>query len=552
MKTKTVLCGLLFLLMSVGMRAADNKTGINLYESGMCGAAKVFFLTNLKTLQDPNIQAEAYYYLGECYSIMGPMDSARVCYEKGIVLQPENPYNQVGLGKLKLKSDANGAEVLLKEALGAKGFKKDVGLQLAVARAYLFAGDRTKAMEYVNRAKEYDAKSGRPYLVEGDILVDEGKVGDACAKYEMATYFSPDCVGAYLKQAQYYMSTNRALSLEKLNKALELAPDFCGTYCSLGELHEMAGDSKAAVENYSKFIHAGFYGTEHLLRYAGILYYNKQYDEMLPVLQTVMNKKSDNLVAKRLYAYCLSKQKDTEKCMEAIKHFIETTPPESCIYQDYICYAEQLLANKLYDPCVVYYKKALQADSKKQELYKDIAGVFEKNRQLDSAVVYYEQYMGVFKEPAAADVLVLGKCYYNLASQDTVAVQQAIELQKADTLFGTLSTLVPNSYVSYFWRARVKSMLDPETTQGLAKPYYEKVIEIGLKEPDRFKRELVEGYKYLGYYHYVLADAITSKNNGNPDPAKQEYGEAKAFFSKVLEINPKDEIALKALESIKL
>ena len=35
-------------------------------------------------------------------------------------------------------------------------------------------------------------------------------------------------------------------------------------------------------------------------------------------------------------------------------------------------------------------------------------------------------------------------------------------------------------------------------------------------------------------------------------PAKEEYGEAKSFFSKVLTLDAKDEVALKALESIKL
>ena len=33
---------------------------------------------------------------------------------------------------------------------------------------------------------------------------------------------------------------------------------------------------------------------------------------------------------------------------------------------------------------------------------------------------------------------------------------------------------------------------------------------------------------------------------------KEEYGEAKSFFSKVLTLDAKDEVALKALESIKL
>ena len=194
----------------------------------------------------------------------------------------------------------------------------------------------------------------------------------------------------------------------------------------------------------------------------------------------------------------------------------------------------------------------MQADVKHQELNKEIADIFVKTNQLDSAVVYYNHYIDFVQEPSAEDLLKLGKCYYNMACKDTVMVEQKAELVKADSLFAALSEKVPGSYVGYFWRARVNSMLDPETMQGLAKPYYEKVVEIGLTNVDRYKRELIESYKYLGYYHYVIADAITTKNNGNPDPAKGEYTEAKEFFSKVLTLDAKDEIALQALESIKL
>ena len=552
MKTKWILCGLFFSLLSAGVKAADNRVGIDLYESGMTGAAKMFFLSNFSALTDKSEQAEACYYLGECYLTLGQRDSARFYYDKGVVVQPGYPYNRIGQGGLTLKDDPSGAESLFKEALGTKGYKKDATLQVAIARAYLHAGDVAKTTEYLNRAKELNDQSGLPYLVEGDMLEMQGRTGDACAKYEMAVYFSPGCLGAYLKQARLYMSTNRSLSLEKLNKVCEISPDFCGVYSSLGELQEMAGNSKAAAENYTRFIRSGYYDTENLLRYAGILYFDKQYTEMLPVLEQVLKERPDNLVAKRLYAYCLAKREDGKKCLEAIRHFIESTPEDHQIYQDFLCYAEQLAANKNYDDALTYYGKALLADDKHQELNKEIADIWVKTNQLDSAVMYYNRYIDFVQEASAEDMLKLGRCYYNMACRDTVAVEQQAELVKADSLFASLSEKVPNSYVGYFWRARVNSMLDPETVEGLAKPYYEKVVEIALTNPERYKRELIESYKYLGYYHYVIADGITAKNNGNPDSAKAEYGEAKDFFSRVLALDAKDEIALKALESIKL
>ena len=549
MKTRLIICGLFCLLTTTSLKATENKVGIDLYESGMIGAAKAFFLDNLKQQREGILQAETCYYLGECYWVSGFRDSAEMYYRKGREFMPDYSYNRIGLVGLKLGKDVDGEE-LFKEAFTNKKDKKDAGVQLAIARAYLHAGNMVKAMEHVNQARGVDDEDGLPYLVEGDILSAQGKVGDA--KYEMAAYFSPDCVGACLKQARLYMSTNRSLAREKLDKAREVCPEFCGIYCMLGELHEMVGDSKAAADNYSKFIQSGHYDQDNLLRYAGILYFDKQYEKMLPVLQSVLKVQPESLVAKRLHVYCLAKREEGEKCLEAIKYFIESTPEECQICQDYLCYAEQLTLKKEYNEAITYYKKALCADCKRQELLKDIADLFVKNRDLDSAVVYYRQYFDFVKEPAAEDLLKLGKCYYNLACQDSVPELQKEELIKADSLFKELSVQVPNSYVSYFWRARVNSMLDPETTKGLAKPYYEKVIEIGSVQPERYKRELIESYKYLGYYHYVIADAITTKNNGNPDPAKEEYGEAKLFFSKVLMLDAKDEVALKALESIKL
>ena len=43
MKTKLIICGLFCLLAATSVKAADNKVGIDLYESGMIGAAKAFF-----------------------------------------------------------------------------------------------------------------------------------------------------------------------------------------------------------------------------------------------------------------------------------------------------------------------------------------------------------------------------------------------------------------------------------------------------------------------------------------------------------------------------
>lgn len=59
-------------------------------------------------------------------------------------------------------------------------------------------------------------------------------------------------------------------------------------------------------------------------------------------------------------------------------------------------------------------------------------------------------------------------------------------LQAADSVFALVAEQAPDSYLGDMWRARTHSAMDPETTEGLAKPYYEKVVDVLLakNEPE--------------------------------------------------------------------
>ena len=155
MKTRLIICGLFCLLTATSLKATENKVGIDLYESGMIGAAKAFFLDNLKQQREGILQAETCYYLGECYWVSGFRDSAEIYYRKGIEFMPDYSYNRIGLVGLKLGKDVDGEE-LFKETFTNKKDKKDAGVQLAIARAYLHAGNMVKAMEHVNQARGLD------------------------------------------------------------------------------------------------------------------------------------------------------------------------------------------------------------------------------------------------------------------------------------------------------------------------------------------------------------------------------------------------------------
>jgi tetratricopeptide (TPR) repeat protein len=108
-------------------------------------------------------------------------------------------------------------------------------------------------------------------------------------------------------------------------------------------------------------------------------------------------------------------------------------------------------------------------------------------------------------------------------------------LLKADSVFAKVITMEPTNYRGYRMRALTNFALDPESTQGLAKPFYEQTLTIVVAKNDvRYNPIIIESERYLGYYYYL----------------KKEYTESKVHFNKILAIEPTNEFALKAIAGI--
>jgi Tfp pilus assembly protein PilF len=88
-------------------------------------------------------------------------------------------------------------------------------------------------------------------------------------------------------------------------------------------------------------------------------------------------------------------------------------------------------------------------------------------------------------------------------------------------------------------RARVNAQLDPDSKLGLAKPYYEKLIE--LIEPraqkDATERaRIIESYRYMIAYNFIV---------------KEDKEQAKMYAEKLIQIDPENEIAKQVLDATK-
>ncbi|RMF50485.1 MAG: hypothetical protein D6750_04800, partial [Bacteroidetes bacterium] len=236
------------------------------------------------------------------------------------------------------------------------------------------------------------------------------------------------------------------------------------------------------------------------VRYATFLYLSKDYKAAIQEIQAVL-KDTFSLTLQRLLGYSLVEDNQYEEGLKALQVYFDRQKPEKVIAKDYAFYAKALDKVGKDSLAVVYYSKALEKDPKLgADLYPEMANALNtlgRYREAATALEKAIQYNGSLNHYYA-----LGRIYYKLGQteNDTTYFHKAIQA------FSYVKDKKPDLVPVYTELGRCHAMLDPESQAGLAKPYYEKVVELGKSDPGRYANDLKEAYAYLGYYYYIKED----------------------------------------------
>lgn len=458
-----------------------------------------------------------------------------------LCVQAQTPEWQAGVDKVKelIKSDPDAALKEVNTLLKGKN-KKNVELIIALARAYWDAEDLDGAEEMIKRAKKADSRSAEAFLLEGDIALSRENVGAATQAYEQAILFDADCYEAYLKYAQAYKSASPQLAIERLNQLLEKAPDYMPAYRTLADVYYAKNDFNEAVRSYEKFIHTDIATEGDIMKYAFALFMNHDFEASLEIANKGLQQNAESATFNRLAMYNYVDMKRYDEALIVADVFFNKLKDVNYSSLDYRYYGALLNEQKQYEAAIEQYEKSLEMDTLQVELLSLISDAYASNNDYEKAIDAYKRYCDALEETSMQNTFQLARLYYGEGtSTDSVKVTMEMRqaaLQQADTIFAEVAIQAPESYLGNFWRARTRSAMDPETTLGLAKPYYEKTLEMLLNSDNssRYRSQIVECYKYLGYYYLLQSDYSTSKD----------------YWSKILELSPNDALAKTALEGI--
>lgn len=517
--------------------------------------------------------------------------SAKEIYQKGVDANASDPLNYVGLAKVAFFTGDNKTATDMRSKarsflLPYKNIKKivppakDYAFALAkIAESYIKGGkvDTSQALPLIREAIKIDNANTEVFLIAGDIYILVNDGSKAISNYNQAQFADPKSPTANMKIGNIYVK-GRALqqAIPYYEEAIKLNANYAPAYRELGQLYLSAQRFDQSKENFKKYLDLTAGNIPAKTRYVNALFYAKDYDNVISNVEEIFKVDKSRTYMNRIAGYSAYEKNppDYDKALAYMETLFKTVAPERILWKDYhymarilvkrnqnypkmaddLISAEQLLEkekNKLIIATTAAdkakYKASIEEMTTKVTAQK--ADLAKSNAEIDRAFVEYakvlalkpgdrgllgemasnynlfRRYDGVAKtlakmlDPAkdnTEDLLKIGRAYYNGEKYKT-----------ADSVFAVIIAKTPDYIPAYLLTANTYSKMDPDFKLGLAKPKFEKLIEVAKSDSIKNASAMMDAFGYLSYYHMMNNNFSRSKDYYNRminlDPNNKEY-----------------------------
>jgi tetratricopeptide (TPR) repeat protein len=379
------------------------------------------------------------------------------------------------------------------------------------------------ALAQLQKAKALAETDFKTFMLLGDYYLLENQGGSCASAYEDAGTLNPASGAPWYKHALLFMRTkNIPVVEEDLKKSITADPQYALAHKELGELYYLKKDGANAVKHYetylglsdspekkSEFIHAYY------------LFMAKDYAKANQVFKPISEKKDVTASTLKFYARSLSEAGNLAESQTIFEKYLNAK--DSVDASDYSSYAALLLKQKKDSLAAIAFQKSLNLDNNQPVIHQTLMDYYFKAKRYPECAKACRAAIKIRKQPFFND-------YYNLGRSLYLDHKYA----EADSAFAKTIELQPKITLPYVWAARSKGAQDEELKDGLAKPFYDKIVEIGEQDKEKNKKDLSDAYKYMGSYYMI----------------KQDNKTAKGYWEKVLELYPDDENSKEAIKII--
>lgn len=515
-------------LATIALASSNNTSGQTVAEGIALTESERFERAGaiLRTVLTANpTDGEAWFYLGENYLENEREDSAAYCYNKGVEVNPRQPLNHVGQGKvLWMKGQRDQAVAKFTEALSASmdkankfTKKQQAQTQREVAEAYASGGskDLAKAMAAVEAAIALDPTDPEAYILKGDIMWEQNPTdaSQPIALYRKASDLRTTSAKPMARRGLvYHRAKNFDAAIAEYDKAVGIEPGFAPAYRGRAESYFGKRDFQKAKADYDEYLKLNSGSQSAMVRYAQFLYLVQDYKPSLDLIQKLQSAGVQNNTLMRIKGYDQVELKDSANALATMDAYFAQQPQDKIVPSDLQYYgrAVALLGNdSLAGEKIMAAAAMPNADP---ELYMEAGSYFQKAKLFGRAVAAYQAKTNSSK-------VVVNDWYY-LGG----AANKAGEYAVADMAWTKYIEKQPNIYQGYLGRARANVGLDPEKKTWQAKPFFEDALRKMKPEElaGKATKDAEEAMFYLGGYNYFSTKDMAS---------------AKCWFEKVKALN---------------
>lgn len=428
----------------------------------------------------------------------------------------------------------------------AKKYKKNGEVLTGLARAYYEQQDTANARIYAVQAT--GLKYAPAYVLLGDIaaLADDG--GAAGLNYQQAMHFDPKYPDAYVKYATMYSKVDPNGAISTLEELRVQVPDY-PVDLPMAKLYMKANKLDDAITAYDKWYTTTDYSKKEpgdVAGYALIHYMKKNYDKSMVVVNEASTKYPRSSSINRIGLMNTVAQQKFEDALTWGDRLFNKSDSANFNDFDYTNYAQAHIGVGKYDDAIALYRKGMEVSKADQDavnnLRKEISDAYMQKGEFDQAVAEYRLYLDGTSKKTASDYSALAEMYYKHAA-DQEGEDQKNSIREADKIYAEIEGMFANNVdvLAYVLNRRgtLNVILDPDSKDGLAKPIFEKLMQLMESKEDRTKADntkLVTSYRYLMSYTLLVQD--------------DKQG-ARDWAEKILTVDPENEQAKQVLENIK-
>lgn len=422
---------------SLGLWAQTHQEGVEYYRADQFNNALELLERNYN---NPGTdKAIANYYLGLLAIKQKDMAKARKYFTDGIAINPEYPYNYIGLGSLELKNNnLKEAESEFKKA--EKFNKKDAALQVAIARAY-YESSPEGAVTYAKQiekalkeARKRNMTEPEIFIFEGDVAYDNGDINQAASMYDMATTYNEKAADAYVKYANIYTKFNPQYSVDMLKKLLSKNPQSALGQRELANAYYEQKDYKNAANYYGSYVNNPNHFKNDEDRYALLLFFDSDFQKGYDYATKLLQETPDNFTAQRfqlMNAAQIPAMSDQLLPLAEKLWAAHLANPKKNAFAaiDYNLLASEFTQAKKYDMADNVLREAIKDDPNNAGYYKMLALIPLDQNDYAAAADAWKTYLGKVEAPSYNDLLQEALLCYYAGATNTDATQKA----KADS-----------------------------------------------------------------------------------------------------------------------